>query len=141
MMKNYFVLLVCLMAFQFSYAQDPAQQAAQPSEENYTLRERFGIMKAKSQNYKEYKVIKETVLDGVWKITRDSIVAKDQALREAKQNIAKLNSEVKQIQQTLKQKEDSMQETLHASTHISVLGIDIPKGVFLTIVACLVGAL
>jgi hypothetical protein len=106
-----------------------------------TLRERFAIMKTKSQNYREYKVIKESVLDGVWKIIRDSISAKDAAIRKAKQDIAALNGQLGGVQDNLKKKEASMTEILYDSTHISVLGIDMEKGTFLTLIAVLLGAL
>jgi hypothetical protein len=142
MMKNFAALWVCLLTFQFSFAQQPADPTQiQTPPENYTLRERYSIMKAKSQSFKEYKVVKESVMDGVWKITRDSLMAKDVAIREAQQNINQLKNQVASVQANLKKKEESMAATLHDSTHISVIGIDIEKGTFLTIVTILVAAL
>jgi hypothetical protein len=121
--------------------QAPVVEQTDEDQANYTLRERFTIMKTKSQNYREYKVIKETVLDGVWKIIRDSIAAKDAAIRKAKQDIAALNGQLGGVQDNLKQKEASMTEILYDSTHITVLGIDLEKGTFLTLIAVLLGAL
>jgi hypothetical protein len=121
--------------------QAPVVEQTDEDQANYTLRERFTIMKTKSQNYREYKVIKETVLDGVWKIIRDSIAAKDAAIRKAKQDIAALNGQLGGVQDNLKQKEASMTEILYDSTHITVLGIDMEKGTFLTFIAVLLGAL
>lgn len=135
-MKNIIVLGVCLLTVQFSFA----QQAAAP-EESYTLRERYGIMKSKAQSFKEYKVIKESSLDGVWKITRDSMAAKEVIIRKANQNIDTLNRQLARLNETVKQKEASMAEISHASTHITVLGMDLTKGLFITLVACIVGAL
>jgi hypothetical protein len=108
---------------------------------NLTLRERFSILKSKSQNYREYKVIKESVLDGVWKIIRDSLAAKDAAIRKSKQDINALNAQLGGVQNNLKQKEASMTEVQYASTHITVLGMDMEKGTFLTTMAVLLGAL
>lgn len=141
MMKNFAALWVCLLTFQFSFAQQPADQTIQTPPENYTLRERYSIMKAKSQSFKEYKVVKESVMDGVWKITRDSLMAKDVAIREAQKNINQLKNQVASVEANLKKQEQSMAATLHDSTHISVIGIDIEKGAFLTIVTILVAAL
>lgn len=121
--------------------QAPVVEPTEDEQASYTLRERFNIMKSKSQSYREYKVVKESVLDGVWKIIRDSIAAKDAALRKAKQDIAALNGQLGGVQNNLKQKEASMTEILYDSTHISVLGIDMEKGTFLTVIAVLLGAL
>jgi hypothetical protein len=121
--------------------QAPVAEQIDDDQGSYTLRERFTLMKTKSQNYREYKVIKESVLDGVWKIIRDSISAKDAAIRKAKQDIAALNGQLGGVQDNLKKKEASMTEILYDSTHISVMGIDMEKGTFLTLIAVLLGAL
>ena len=121
--------------------QAPVVEPTDEEQGSYTLRERFTIMKTKSQNYREYKVIKESVLDGVWKIIRDSIAAKDAAIRKAKQDIAALNGQLGGVQNNLKQKEASMTEILYDSTHITVLGISLEKGTFVTIIAVILGAL
>jgi F0F1-type ATP synthase membrane subunit b/b' len=105
------------------------------------LNERFQLLKSKSQNYKEYKVIRENVLDNFWKIVRDSVAAKEKAIQARDQNIKKLNTDLSATQANLKQKEESMAEIVHDSTHISVLGIEFSKGVFLTIVAVIIGVL
>ncbi|NJM25657.1 MAG: hypothetical protein HC859_09360 [Bacteroidia bacterium] len=106
--------------------------------ENLTLKERYYFMKEKSQTFKDYKVIKENVLDGVWKIVQDSIAADKAQYKEAQASIAKLESDLSATQTALKEKEQSMQEVEFASTHITVLGIDFAKGAFNTIVAILV---
>jgi F0F1-type ATP synthase membrane subunit b/b' len=131
-----------MLAFQFLFAQQPAEETPiQTQPENYTLRERYSIMKAKSQSFKEYKVVKESVMDGVWKITRDSLAAKDVTILAANKNIEQLKKQVAQVKDSLQKKEQSMAATLHDSTHISVLGIDIQKSAFLTIFAVLLVAL
>ncbi|SKC85861.1 F0F1 ATP synthase subunit B [Ohtaekwangia koreensis] len=141
-MKNFVALWVCMLTFQFLFAQQPAEETPiQTQPENYTLRERYSIMKAKSQSFKEYKVVKESVMDGVWKITRDSLAAKDVAILAANKNIEQLKKQVTQVKDSLQKKEQSMAATLHDSTHISVLGIDIQKSAFLTLFAVLLVAL
>lgn len=137
MKKNIFVLLACLLAAQLSFS----QRGAEALEGNYPLNERYMLLKSKSSNYQDYKVIKETVLDGFWKIIRDSIAAKEAALAARQQNINKLNTELAQTIATLKEKEASMTEVVHDSTHITVLGIDFSKGVFLTTIAVIIIAL
>lgn len=106
--------------------------------ENLTLKERYYFMKEKSQTFKDYKVIRENVLDGVWKIVQDSIAADKAQYKDAQANIAKLESDLSATQTALKEKEQSMQDVEFASTHITVLGIDFAKGTFNTIVAILV---
>jgi len=147
---KYTLVLFCFFAFQSLQAQDsltkapvqtvptvsaPKSIAAQPQpvvdDRKLTLQERFLIMKMKSQSYNDYKVVKESVLDGVWKITRDSLSAKRAMLSNANKTIAELKSEVNLSKTTLQQKEASMQDVLYDSTHISVLGIPMGKQAFL----------
>jgi hypothetical protein len=105
---------------------------------NQTLRERYLLLKSKSQNYQEYKVIKETVLDGVWKIVLDSMQAKQAAIRQSNAKVNELQAELNKNIDALKAKESSMQEVVHASTHINVLGIDFDKGFFAGMVGVIV---
>lgn len=135
-MKKSLVLWVCLLASSITFAQQAAEVQG-----NYTLRDRFQLMKTKSQSYNDYKVIKETVLDGVWKIINDSLNAKNAAIRGAQANINGLKGQLAKTEEALKAKEKSMTDILYASTHITVLGISFTKGVFLTVMACLLGGL
>jgi len=98
-------------------------------------------MKSKSQTYGEYKVIKENVLDGVWKILQDSIASNKTKLKTAHTNINDLTAQLAQVKATLQEKEQSMAAVQHDSTHINVLGIDLLKGAFIGIAAIAVAAL
>src|SRR5918993_5835848 len=98
--------------------------------DNQTLRERYLLMKTKSQNYQEYKVIKENILDGMWKIVQDSVIAKQAAIRQSQAEVNRLQAELNKNTESLKAKENSMAEVVHDSTHITVLGIDFDKGFF-----------
>lgn len=95
-----------------------------------TLRERFLVMKMKSQNYQEYKVIKENILDGMWKIVLDTMTAKQVAIRKSQAEANNLQAELNKNIETLKAKENSMNDVVYASTHIRVMGIDFDKGFF-----------
>ncbi|MBL0741252.1 hypothetical protein [Chryseolinea lacunae] len=136
-MKTSLVLCACLLACSLSFAQT-ATEAVQGA---HTLRERFLLMKSKSQSYGDYKVIKEFVLDGVWKIVTDSLTAKDAAIRAGQANVNGLKAELSKTVAALNAKEKSMEDVMYASTHITVLGIDFNKGVFLTVVASILGGL
>lgn len=117
----------------------PAQKAVE--DKNLNLVERYKEMKAGSQTYKDYKVIKETILDKVWKITSDSIAKKEQQLAEAEKQIANLKNELTTTNAAIEAKEASMKDIIYDSTHISVLGIPFTKGFFILFVAAIIGAL
>lgn len=133
-MKRTTILLICVLAVIGVSAQTASDALER---DNQTLRERYLVMKNKSQNYQEYKVIKEYILDGMWKIVQDSLDAKQAAIRQAKAEINNLNQKLDKNNAALKAKEDSMQDIQYASTHISVLGIDFDKGFFAAMVGVL----
>ncbi len=126
-MKRASLLLMCVLAVGSVLAQIPADPLTNATQ---TLRERYLLMKMKSQNYQDYKVIKETTLDGVWKIVADSINAKQAVIRKSQAEIASLKSELTKNVDALKAKEDSMKEIVYGNSHITVLGIDFEKGFF-----------
>jgi hypothetical protein len=136
-MRVLFVLLVWLLAFQVSFSQSEPETL----QENPSLHERFLYMKSKSQSYGAYKVVKESVLDGVWKIAQDTIAAKEASIKQIQANTNKLKGELNQSLETVKAKEKSMEEITHASTHINVIGIDFNKSTFITTVAVIVAGL
>jgi hypothetical protein len=135
-MRMLLVLLVWMSAMQVSFAQE-----IEGLPENPTLKERFLYIKSKSQSYGAYKVVKETTLDGVWKIAQDTIAAKEASIQRAQQNINKLKGELANSMQALKDKEKSMEQIQHVSTHINVIGIDFNKGTFITTVAIIIASL
>lgn len=134
-MKFSVLVSTCLLLGSIAFAQ-PATDALK--NDNQTLRERYLVMKTKSQNYQDYKVIKENLLDAWWKIVLDSVQAKQTAIRNAQANVSKLQAELKQNTETLQAKEASMQDIIYASTHINVLGIDFSKGFFAALVGIII---
>ncbi len=134
-MKQFALLLICVLSIGGAFAQT-AGDALNP--DSQTLRERYLVMKSKSQNYQDYKVIKENLLDAWWKIVIDSVQAKQAAIRAANANVAKLQKELDQSKETLASKEASMKDVEYASTHIKVLGIDFAKGFFAGLVGVII---
>lgn len=133
-MRRALLLLICVLSVGGVFAQT-AEDALKS--DTQTLRERFLVMKMKSQNYQEYKVIKENVLDGVWRIVLDSIQAKQASIRKTQAEVATLQAELTKNMEALKAKEDSMKDVVFDSTHIKVLGINFEKGFFAGMVGIL----
>lgn len=136
---KYFILSI---VFVFTVAGASAQTAADAlNNDGQSLRDRYMVLKTKSQNYQEYKVIKENLLDSWWKIVLDSMQAKQSVIRASQANVNKLQTELNQSIETLKTKEASMQDVTYSSSHISVLGIDFTKGFFAGMVGVIILAL
>ncbi len=122
-----------------SYAQQPAQKAVE--DKSLTLEARYKEMKSASQTFKDYKVIKESVLDKVWKVTTDSIKEKEKQLAEAKKEIEGLKEQVSKTRKSMEAQEASIKDVLYDSTHISVLGIPFAKSLFILLTAAILGGL
>lgn len=123
------VLLLILLSPVISFAQE-----TEDGKEPNTLQERFLYMKEKSNTYAEYKVIKGTVLDGVWKITMDSIKEQRVLIHQANNSIAELKKQLGTTQATSEGKDSTMAAMEHERTHITVLGIDAHKTAFISVV-------
>ena len=64
------IVIGCLMVATMTAIAQPQAEGALVKDEK-TLNERYAVMKDKSETFNEYKVIKEYILDGMWKITKD----------------------------------------------------------------------
>lgn len=124
----YLLIIFCLPTL--------AQRSAEVLDPNLdaTLQERFEELKSSSETYQDYKVIKALVLDGMWKIAMDSLQAQKSLLRQANASIVDLQGQLDSARATVAEKDASMAEILHDSTHINVIGIDVSKTTFLSMV-------
>lgn len=138
MMKRTTLLLICVLGVVGASAQKASDAL---ENDDQTLRERYYVLKNKSQTYQDYKVIKENLLDGYWRIIEDSLRHNQATLREAYAEINNLNKELNENKAALQAKEESMQDVLYASTHIRVLGVDFDKGFFAGLMGAVIAAL
>jgi uncharacterized phage infection (PIP) family protein YhgE len=141
-------VIACLLVSFFTYAQTPVQapaatpvQPAPTETAKLTLDQRFALMKSRAQSYNDFKVVKELVLDGVWKITKDSITKIKTDLMAAHVKINQLENDVKVAKDNFNQKEASVADITFDSTHITMLGISFTKSAFIGIVTGIVVAL
>lgn len=133
------IVSILFMIMGVSSLAQPAAKAIEDKEIN--LKERYQVMKSGSQTYQDYKVIKEVILDGFWKITIDSISKQQAMIKAANGEIAALKNEVLAIQNDLKAQQASVEGITFESNHISVLGIPFGKGTFIFLVAAVIAGL
>jgi hypothetical protein len=130
------LLIAWLLAQQQLNAQTTGSDAPK-----LTVAERYQLMKAKSQTYGEYKAIKESDLDGTWKVVKDSLQANRVSLAQSNQHINALQARVDSIQLAIQQTEASVQDIKFDSTHINVLGINFNKLFFLSVIGVILAVL
>jgi ABC-type phosphate/phosphonate transport system permease subunit len=128
-MKNLLCFLFFVVATVTVYAQQPEP-----------LTKGFYQMKDKAQTFKDYKVIKETVLVSFWKSVEDTLNLTKRGIKEAKEEIASLKKQVTQVQLEAKQKEAEVAEIVFDSTHITVMGISFHKAAFITLMGIVLGS-
>lgn len=130
------ILLITIVGSAFA---QPAIKAIE--DKDLSLIERYNVMKSGSQTYEDYKVVKEFILEGFWKITIDSINKQRLMLTDAKSEIAELKNEVLAIQNELKTHQAAVDGITFQSSHISVLGIPFGKGTFIFLTATVIAGL
>lgn len=130
------IFLLCLsLVSTISFAQSVTAADALSPEKDYTLEERYRIMRDKSPTYNSYKEIKGYVLDGMWKLTMDSINEQKAAVRQANAKITELQTEISNFQASVQQKDKTIEEMAFDSSHIRVIGISMQKDFFVTVVS------
>lgn len=138
-MKLSHIFLCLFLACQVSFGQKVNEAVS--AEKDYSLNERYRILRDNSPTYNEYKEIKGYLLENWWKIVMDSVDAQKAEIRTANTRIQALENEVKNAQEAVKKKDESMAGMIFDSTHIQVLGINMQKGFFITLVSIIVAAL
>jgi hypothetical protein len=136
-MKNMTILLVALISTT-SFSQSLPSSQGTLEAKKWTLQERYAAMKKSTETFQDYKVIKEVVLDGVWRIGMDSIKSQKASFANAKEIIAQLESEVAAQKTSVKRLQDSMEGTVYDSKHISFFGISFSKSLFITLVMLII---
>ncbi|NOS55253.1 MAG: hypothetical protein HOP37_03245 [Cyclobacteriaceae bacterium] len=97
-----------------------------------TLQDRFALMKTSSQTFQDYKVIKEIVLNGVWKISQDSVNRLKGALATQRASISQLEKSLSDERSLIEKVRTSQQGLEYDSTHISILGLSFGKTLFVS---------
>lgn len=124
-LRKIFPLLIVLLlaSAPLAYSQEIETDPEQPN----TLEEQFRSLKANSNTYQEYKVVRETLLNQFYSNVRDSINDARQELAEAQQTINAQQQEITRLQGELQEREEAVAQSEYDIEHIQVLGIDIQK--------------
>ncbi|MDJ1502866.1 hypothetical protein [Xanthocytophaga agilis] len=92
-----------------------------------SLNSQYQQLKEGSNNYQDFKVIKQTSLDAFWSKVQDSVNVTKKKLKASTDEIQALKTQVAQLEQQVKAKEDQMQKNDEASQQVPVLGINVDK--------------
>jgi hypothetical protein len=136
-MKFAILFFVALIA-NASFAQVAPSAAVAPDPKTMTLQDRYVAMKKSSETFQDYKVIKEGILDGMWRVTLDSIKNHKAKFANANEVISQLENELATQKAAVAQIQASMETVVYDSTHISFFGLSFTKSLFVTLVLLIV---
>jgi hypothetical protein len=137
-MKKVVIIFIVALTSTASFSQSVPSVSATPDPKTMTLQDRYVGMKKSSETFQDYKVIKERILDGVWRVVLDSIKNQKSTFANAKEVIVQLEEEVAAEKAAVKQMQASMEQVNYDSNHISFFGIDFTKSLFITLVLLVV---
>lgn len=113
-----------------------AQVAADQVPNDYvppaSLQEQFVFLKEESSTYKDKKIIREARLNRFWVNVKDSLAQVQQQLTATQTKVNTQGEEIGSLNEKLDLQQQAVDDSEHASTHISVLGIDMLKSNFLS---------
>jgi hypothetical protein len=135
---KYVILFLVALISTASFGQSAPVVPATPDTKTMTLQDRYATMKKSSETFQDYKVIKEGILDGVWRVTLDSIKNQKAKFANANEVISQLENEVATQKVAVAQIKASMETVVYDSTHISFFGIHFTKSLFISLVLLIV---
>lgn len=108
-----------------------AQEARNAGDLNQQFEEiKSSSNSVKSSSGREYKVVNLEDLNALWNNVQDQLAASKDELQSSQARVDALRQEVAQLTQRVDEQQAIVQESEHAATHISVLGIDVAKDKF-----------
>ena len=96
------------------------------------LQEQFVYLKDESNAYKDKKIIREVRLNRFWTNVKDSLAQVRQQLTATQAKVNSQGTEIGSLNETIAAQQQTVNASEHASTHISVMGIDMLKNSFLS---------
>jgi len=114
---------------------------AQDDNESNSLQDQYNDLKAKSNNYQIYKVVKETSLDAFWASAKDSLKIERSRIQALQTEVNGLNKEVAQLQTQVSTRDEQLAEQEHQIEHMSFLGASLTKSSYITLTWAIIFAL
>jgi hypothetical protein len=149
-MKAFFFSIALMCTVTFVQAQDNKPEKAPTA--NAKLEKQFENLKSSSNTWQGYKVVNVNTLDAFWKSVQETVAAKDKKLdtfeadadaklQEARKDVSVQEQQMLTMQNEMKLKEAEIQQSMHNITHISVLGVDVPKQFYVILTSGIILAL
>lgn len=117
------IYIIFLLLWGFSVPVAFGQNAPTPN----TLEEQFRTLKESSNNYQEYKVVRETSLNQFYNNVRDSIYTAKQNILQAKNKINEQQQEIERLNEEVDSRQQALEQSEYEIAHTQLLGIDIEK--------------
>lgn len=120
-------LITVLLSFSITAFSQADQSAVKK------LVDQYNDLKANTETYNEFKVIREARLDQWFAVVQDSIKTLKTKIVEERSAISKLQDTLSSFDSEKQKLLSSLSEFEYGQTHISVLGIDFSKSGFIVI--------
>lgn len=92
-----------------------------------SLQQQFELLKENSENYKVYKVIKQSELNNFWNTVNDSVNSVKNEIKASNQQIKGQQAEISQLNLKINSNQQEIEGLQHETSHINVVGIDFSK--------------
>ncbi len=151
-MKKHLIWIAPLLIFFNCVCVAPAQTdttrakkaAAPPRLSNGPLVRQYQDILQKSNNYQEYKVVRQSLLNSFWNSVEDSLQRSRREVQNAQRKIADLQSQIDNLganqkaqmstlQQAIQSREQAIVQREYDNARVSVLGIPIMKDTYVVL--------
>jgi len=130
-------LLVC----SFSFVCFSNIRAQSEPDSLLTLEQRYTEILKKSENFKEYEVVRRSSLNLFWAALNDSVTSSNAALKAALVSKMELQSTLNELETRLTEAETKLADFEGEGAKVSVLGMQLNRSFYLTLLWSLILAL
>lgn len=134
-------ILAITLSLNWSLVLQAQEQQQTGSLTSGTISSQFDYIQSVSNNFQEYKVVKNTHLNQLKSNVSDSIRVFQNEIRSQKEEIKSQQDELNRLQTTVETAKSELMAAEDARDSFNFIGIDIQKSVYSSILWSLVGAL
>ncbi len=135
------IFLSFIVSFTSIHAQSTTENDDQLSLDSGTLDSQFEYVIKRSNNYQDYKVVKETWLYKLKAHTLDSLKSIHSELATAGGTISNQNSEIASLKSSLKNSEEALTKTTSEKNNMELFGLQMTKPNYNMLMWSIVGLL
>ncbi len=132
-MKLKVLIAICIAFGTFFVSTAQTIQTTDEEEISNDLGAQFEQLKDRSNNYQDYKVVKKSALNSLWKSVEDTLKVNRSEIHSLKGVVGDLETEVADLKRQVENRDKALDEREFQIEHMEFMGMSLTKSTYITL--------